>query len=347
MKHIMALFITQLWCLAPEKRLHGANRMKYVYFLLTILILCSCSTPKKDTQHPADRTRDALLILPETTPANAANASSNSNPYTFRFSNGTYHDMNDLTYFLADTSIKSLRLFGGRFHDLSPLAELSELEELEITSNSYITDISPIGSLVNLKKLTLHNGAYEGSIEALSSLVNLEELSLDYSSRYYRELVPLRKLEKLMLSNAPLVVFDATYIAQLSSLKKLGFTGGGDPEGIINIEQLKNLVNLEELIISSNNNLDLSWITSLQRLKKFATSRCTIDDVSPLLKLPNLVVVDFTQTRVKDITPLLESRSIKSMLIAYPPNEDEINHNDLYRLFEERGIEYTHYYHDR
>jgi internalin A len=268
-----------------------------------------------------------------------------ANQYSFKFADGTYWNMNDLTYFLTDTSIKSLDLYRGTFSDLSPLTELTVLEELSIESNDYVTDISPIGSLVNLKKLKLSNEGYRGSIEAISSLVNLRNLNLHYNDRCYKELVPLQQLEELTLSNAPMVVFDATYIAQLSSLKMFAYTGGGDPEGIINIEQLRNLVNLEELYISSNNNLDLSWITRLQKLEKLATSRCTIDNISPLLELPNLVNVDFTKTEVKDITPLLKSRSIKNILIAYPPNE--INDDKLYRLFEERGIEFTVYYHDR
>jgi hypothetical protein len=75
--------------------------------------------------------------------------------------------MNDLTYFLSDTSIKSLRLYKRTFHDLSPLTELTELEELEISSNRHITDISPIGALVNLKKLWLTNSVREEGIEAL------------------------------------------------------------------------------------------------------------------------------------------------------------------------------------
>jgi internalin A len=327
--------------------------IKFVCLFLTVLLLCSCPVQKKSTQPPAGHAEDTLPAIPETaretTLANAANASGNSNPYTFRFSNGTYHDMNDLTYFLADTSIKSLRLYGGRFHDLSPLAELSELEELEITSNSYITDISPIGSLINLKKLTLNNGDYEGSIEAISALVNLKELFLSCSSRYYRELVPLQKLEILEILNASREGLDFTYIAQLYSLKHLGVTVQSDsPEGMANIGQLKNLVNLQTLYFGYyGRNIDISWIPNLQSLSRFSAENCIIDDITPLQELPNLVDVELWNMTVKNITSFLESKSIKKILLAYPVNEDEINMNELYRLFKERGIEYTQYYHDR
>jgi internalin A len=317
--------------------------MKYIYsLLLIVIIICPCCTRQQNTEslsaHSVDDTIANIL-------ENGMGDNNNTNQYSFRFSNGTYWNMNDLTYFLADTSIKSLHLYRGTFSDLSPLAELTELEELEISGNNYITDISPIGSLVNLKKLTLFNEAYKVSIEALSSLVNLKYLQLAYNDRYYRELLPLRQLEELRLLNALSVVLDATYIAQLSSLKGLAYTGGGDPEGIINIEQFKNLVNLEWLYICSNNNLDLSWITYLHKLNKLDFIGCTINDISPLLELPNLVRVEFRDARIEDITPLLESTSIKRVNIDRPINE--MDSDELYRLFGERDIEFTIYLGDR
>jgi Leucine-rich repeat (LRR) protein len=194
-----------------------------------------------------------------------------------------------------------------------------------------------------LKKLILHNYAREESIEALSSLVNLENLILYHNDRYYRELVPLQRLEVLNLTNAIMKELDVTYIAQIPSLKELTINGGGNPEGILNIEQLKNLVNLEKLSISSSDNRDISWITHLQKLKKLEMQRCTIGDIRPLLELPNLVSVRLYQMEVKDITPLLESRSIKSIdgLIIREENYE------IPRLFRERGIQFSPYHSDR
>jgi Leucine-rich repeat (LRR) protein len=311
---------------------------------LIVLILGSCYT-KKDTEGlPSSHVEETPLAISETALEKATD-DNNANQYKFEYANGTYYDMNDLTYFLSDTSIKSLRLYGGTFTDLSPLAELTELEELGILGNRYITDISPIGPLVNLKKLTLFNSGYGGSIKALSSLVNLENLVLRHNDRYYRELVPLQRLEVLNLTNAIMKELDVSYIAQIPSLKDLTITGGGDPEGILNIERLKNLVNLERLSISSNNNLDISWITHLQKLRELEMQGCTIGDIRPLLELPNLVSVRLYRMEVKDITPLLESRSIKDIdgLIV----KDGRYEGELIRLFRERGIQFIPYYSDR
>jgi Leucine-rich repeat (LRR) protein len=317
----------------------GHQTMKYIYAFLTVLILISCNTPKKDTEAlPPEHVEDTPLTIPEAVPENITDKNDNTNRYTFRFSNGTYWDINDLTYFLSDTSIKSLRLYRGAFSDIGPLSELTELEELEITSNNYIIDISPISQLVNLKKLTFFNETYRGSIEALAALVNLEYLVLHYNDRYYKEIVHLQWLESLEISNTSEEGLDVSYIAQLHSLKKLEIRKSGALEGIINIERLKKLVNLEILSISPCNNIDISWITHLQKLRELELEWCTIDDISPLLGLPNLVSVNLSNSEVKDITPLLESKSIKTVS---GPTEG------LFYLFWERGIQYTGPYNDR
>jgi Leucine-rich repeat (LRR) protein len=213
-----------------------------------------------------------------------------------------------------------------------------DLEELEISGNYHITDISPISSLVKLRKLKLFNEGYNESIEVFSSLVNLENLVLYYNDRYYKELVPLHRLEVLKISNAVMEELDISYIAQIYSLKELAITSGGYPQGLINVDRLKNLINLEKLFISSNNKLDISWIKDLQNLRELEVERCTIDDISPLVELPNLIHVGLGKSEVKDITPLLESRSIKTIS---GPKEG------LFYLFWERGIQYTGPYSDR
>ena len=281
--------------------------------------------------------------------------------------NGEYINLNDLSFLLEDTSIKSLKLGGGSYTDLSPLAMLHDLEELSIDFNNNITDISPIGSLSRLKKLklnlidslkdispigsliglenlTIYNCYNIESIEAISSLVNLKYLGIIYNDKYYKELVPLKQLEVLEIINTYNEI-DVSYIAQLHTLKELVIQAPPYPysEGsILNIDQLKNLVNLEELSIYYLGGIDLSWIPSLQKLRELRLYYCTVDNVSPLLKLPNLERVGLQISKVKDIAPLLESKSIK--IISGPIVENDIG---FYDLFWERGIEYYPHTSDR
>jgi hypothetical protein len=306
--------------------------------MAVFFILVSCNIPQKNARTLQPRqTEDALLTDPKTAPVYITDEEKKPSQYTFRFSNGTYWDMNDLTYFLNDTSIKSLRLYGGTFSDLSPLAELKELEELEIISNYNFTDITPLASLVNLKILILDLNMVD-NIAPISSLTNLTHLYLSYNGRFNDELVPLQKLEHFSLSVASLREWDGSYIAHLYSLTSLYIAANP----ISNIEMLQNLVNLEKLDINFSD-LDISWITPLQKIKKLILRGERIDDLSPLLELPNLVDIDLYETVVKDIRPLAESRSIKSITGFVMEKESD----DIYSLFEERGILFSPFFSDR
>ncbi|MDR0443044.1 MAG: hypothetical protein LBH44_06535 [Treponema sp.] len=329
-------------------------RFYLCYYALSFLIavtLCSCVGKKTNG--------GALPVASETVtsenePDIIAIENSNIKPQPFRsFSNGTYYhvtDLSDLLAYIDDPTIKSLDLYAGDFSDLSPLAMLTELEELYIQSNIYVTDISPLKSLTNLKKLDLFGLPLE-SIEPISSLVNLRHLELaGYKDCCFKELLPLKRLETLRLVNR--TTLDATYIAQLQSLTKLSYTPGAGGAVITNIEQLRKLINLKDLAVVGVD-LDISWITYLQNLESLAFSGCIINDISPLAKLPNLIDVELYQSEVRDITPLLESKSIKKISEALLPcfgNDDgayerrQTFETELQHRFRERGIELSFYY---
>ena len=317
--------------------------MKYLYFFLIAVLISSCINVKKSpitlpVGHYAEDDVPNFFESSEMTTEEENGGTADQ--YVFEFSRDTYLHMNDLSYFLADTSVKSLRFWGGTFSNLSPLAELSDLEELIILGNRYITDISPIRSLVNLKRLTLINGRNMENIDVLSSLVNLEYLELDHKDKYYKEFLSLQRLEVLKIRNEFPHELDVSYIAQLHSLKELEIYL--DSLNLVNIGELKTLVNLERLTVNYGGNLDISWLPHLQKLKELELRRSTIDNVSPLLELPNLTEVNLHYSKIRDITPLLESRSIKR--INGPIVENDIG---LYHLFKERGIEYYPHISDR
>jgi len=319
------------------------ERIKYISIILIIAFTSSCSNKGKEPNSlpvvPIDNNNSGISesfidssIMIEAT-GDKSDAVNKKNKYTKDYF-GTYFNVDDLSFLLDDTSIKSLNLSGGTFFDLSVLTAFKGLEELKITSNTYITDISPLSSLENLKKLELFNIDNLESIKPLSSLINLQYLRLSYSDNYFRELVPLQCLEVLDLTALGIMSeeHNITYIAQLQSLKELCLNTGV----IINGEHLSKLVNLERLYFSGYE-FKLSWIISLKNIKELIINcRSPINDVSPLLELPNLTKVNFCWTKIKDIRPLLQSKSLKKVTITI--FEDD-TFSDVYSLFEEKGIE--------
>ena len=321
-----------------------------MFFLLKLLfiffiLIFSCYGGKRSAETlPSNHIINAQQYSPEDFTGVDDDENENyvkTNQYMFEFRNNTYYRMNDLSYFLAATPVKSLKFYRGTFFDLTPLAALQDLEELSIEFNENITDISPLSSLINLEKLTLFNYANEEDIEAISSLINLRYLELLHKNKHYMELIPLQQLETLKLYNAFPFELDVIYISQLHSLKELEITPG--TQNIININLLKNLVNLEKLYLYGVKDINLLWLPNLQKLTKLELFRCTINDISPLAELPNLVDVYLTQSDVKDIMPLLESKSIKRIIGPIVENES----HDLFQRFKERGIEFRIHRNDR
>ncbi|MDR2941682.1 MAG: hypothetical protein LBV17_03725 [Treponema sp.] len=325
------------------------KRIKYILFLLVIFSIFSCAKNKSDTQ-PAEiqnsfseKPSDAQNNFTETDSTN------NKNPYSFDYfpESDTYYDINDLSYFSSEkSSVKSVHVSGGTFSDLSPLVLLPNLEELEIYINEYLYDITPLASLINLKKLMLMMCDNIESIKPISSLVNLKYLNLDFNDTYYEELVTLQNLEFLRLSTSinGIEEIDVVNVAKLLSLKELHIKAGYYPHylgKIRNINLLGNLVDLEALLLY-NVAPDISWITRLKKLKKVGIRWGYMEDLKPLLELPCLEEVYLAFSEIKDISVLLESKTIKKV------NGPRVQWgDDLIERFAKKGIEYEEFYSDR
>jgi Leucine-rich repeat (LRR) protein len=325
------------------------KRIKYILFLLVIFSIFSCAKNKSDTQ-PAEIQNSFSEKHPDVqNNFTETDSTNNKNPYTFRYfpEDDSYSWLNDLSYFPSEKPlVKSVALPVGEFSDLSPLILLPNLEELDIRLNDNIHDITPLASLVNLKKLTLIMCHNIESIKPISSLVNLKYLDLDFNDTYYKELAALQNLEYLSLSTSVdgTEEIDAVNIAKLSLLRELDITVGFPPHylgRIRNINLLGNLVNLEVLLLY-NVAPDISWVTGLKKLKKFGIREGYVEDLKPLLELSCLEEVYLAFSEIKDISVLLESKTIKKVTGPRVQWGD-----DLIERFAKKGIEYKESYSDR
>lgn len=68
-------------------------------------------------------------------------------------------------------SLKTLVIWDGEINDISPLAELQELEILIIDGRANVDDLSPLAKLSKLRELTVR-----GSFEDISAVAELKEL---------------------------------------------------------------------------------------------------------------------------------------------------------------------------
>jgi len=184
----------------------------------------------------------------------------------------------------------------GNFTDYTPLLAFKDLETLDI-DNFLITDISGITVLSQHEKLSklILWAEKVTDIRPLSALINLRllNISINNTCTNASELLYLINLESLVFRPASSETINN--ISRLTWLKLLYL--GLDYEGI-DISPIQNLKNLERLTIRGprpnyeKTEIDISWISQMTNLQELELDGYIIKDISPLLKLSNLKIIN-------------------------------------------------------
>jgi internalin A len=258
-------------------------------------------------------------------------------------SDDTYWDVKDLTYFLNNPFITVLKIQSGSFSNLTPLANLTQLEELEILNNVCISSIEPLAKLQNLKKLNLSGCKNIVGIQPLANLFNLNEL--DISSYDHEticaELAHLKALKVLWISIGKIT--SLTHISQLDSLEEIVLDVSYiHDDSIATLQNLKNLKNLElygvryiDIVTDYNRKkIYLEWIKQLSKLEYLRLEGFEISDVQPLLDIPCITTINLDRCVVGDLIPLVNSKSIKNIVtpIGYDRYGKDKEINELFLI---------------
>ena len=168
---------------------------------------------------------------------------------------------------------------GNQITDLSPLADLTNLELLRLDSNQ-ITDLTPLAGLTNLTWLDLWNNQIT-DLAPLAGLANLIWLHL--SSNQISDLTPLAGL------------------TNLTSLNLGGNLGGNK---VPNLTPLAGLTNLESLSLHDSQISDLTPLSGLINLNSLNLASNQISDLSPLAGLTNLTWLVLWDNQISDWAPV-------------------------------------------
>ena len=191
-----------------------------------------------------------------------------------------------------------LRKQGLTDADILPLAEMSNLKELQLDGNQ-ITDLTPLAGLTGLE--TLHLGGSEGGNESLqdlsplSGLTNLKELYLPASS-----------------------LNDLSPLAGLTGLERLALREGENrTSGVTDLSPLTGLTQMRDLylVVSTLDSLDfVSNMTKLESLRIHTAGESSLQDLNPLSGLAELKELDLPATAGNgciDISPIASLTSLE------------------------------------
>lgn len=193
--------------------------------------------------------------------------------------------------------IEKLSFRGEYIADLSPLANLTQLCELDL-GQTHVTDLAPLAGLTNLRRLNLE-GTHVSDLAPLAKLRELREL--DLWGAPVRYIAPLGALNRLMRVNLrATLVRDVAALAAHSSLQSLILLDAP----VHDVIPLQGLVGLRELSLMNTRVTDITPLSGLVRLQELDLSGTNIADLAPLAGLRQLVALDLRDTPVTNLAPL-------------------------------------------
>lgn len=208
--------------------------------------------------------------------------------------------------------IAELDLNSKGIGNISALAELKNLTDLNLSYNREISDISALSELTNLMKLDLKTNKIS-DIRALLGLTNLTYVNLsDNKISDIRALAWLTNLEHLELW-----CYDISNIDALSELTNLTYLELGANRQISDISALEKLTNLTHLGLSSNTQIsDISVLKKLTNLTYLDLDGTNLSDISALAGLTNLTRLYLQEYKFSDISALSGLTNLRSLYLA-------------------------------
>ena len=243
----------------------------------------------------------------------------------------------DLTGLQFAINLKRLNLRNNQIFDLSPLAVLVLLHELELSSNAHIeqfSDLSPLSGLINLKRLDF-DSKNVSNLSPLSRLTKLEYLHFtDTNVSDFSPLAGLINLESLGFNRTPGIsdisplaglvnlkfigswghaISDLSPLAGLTKLENVDFCGGN----ISDLTPLASLPNLKQLYIAAEKVSDISPLAGLTGLTRLALHQNDISDISPIAKLTNLTWLALARNNISDISPIAKLTNLTWLAVEH------------------------------
>lgn len=226
-------------------------------------------------------------------------------------------------------SLDNLILVYQRIDDISPLKELNLLTLIFV--GNYITDLSPLADMKTLRQLNISNNPV-ADISSLASLQRLETLYIQQCS--VTDISVLEKMPGLTsvdVSSIPCSDYSPLLALPLLSFVEISESSRqdvilvtGNPaiqelvaihSGITDLNELKSMPDLIGLNLCHNDIEDLTGIERYQSLKSLAIRNTQVDDLTPLTGLPALEELDLREVDA-DLGPLLHISTLQKVICS-------------------------------
>ncbi|CAL5971002.1 Conserved_hypothetical protein [Hexamita inflata] len=235
---------------------------------------------------------------------------------TLKFSNNI-QTFSSLDNFSIDISalqnmvqLTSLDLSCNRLKDISALKLLINLTYLNLEYNDYI-DVNMLKDMIQLEKLNLKFTNLK-DISILSQFHKLSELNI--SSNQGIDLTPIKQMTNL--ENIDVSVTypqDINFLKNLVKLKRLDLGNNRElikthrtsfQDHVVNISKLKQLTNIQTLILNRNGIQDITVLEYLPYISKLSIHDNKITNIDSLVNLTYLEILLIQSNKIINIEPI-------------------------------------------
>lgn len=209
--------------------------------------------------------------------------------------------------FILDDDFKITNLKEGRV--------LSDMQSLVSLSLSHPIEIE-WGKLVNLERLVLYSDKYIRGLSALKTLRELLMVALGQEG--FQEITALENLDSLDIGGRRL-----EHLNGIQSMQSLSSLTIGYASKLYDISPIASLPNLKTLHVERCKNMtDFSPLKGNNVIEKLTIDR--VDSLDFIPQMQSLYAIKFFNCIDGDLTPLLESRTLKD--IFFCPNKKHYTH---------------------
>ena len=234
----------------------------------------------------------------------------------------TVERLRDLEGFQFLTNLVSLtlrRCIG--VDDLTPLSDLSKLEQLDVSYNDDIKSLAPLARLVNLRVLHLAACTKINSIYPLRGLIALEELNLA-RCRALNSLDGISELQKLSQVDISECSFldDLSPIEGLPALSKLRMVRCPQISDLKFLSQGRKLISLD--VSECVNLTDISALRGTHSIVTLKLQGCgRLSDIGALSNMSRLEELDLERcTSIVDLTSLSSVYNLEKLRLSWCRN---------------------------
>ncbi|QUI24228.1 leucine-rich repeat domain-containing protein [Vallitalea pronyensis] len=238
-------------------------------------------------------------------------------------------------------SIKALNLNNKQLMDISDLAVFENLVKLEIKQNAII-DFSPLSNLFQLEELDISNDPWNESpqrnkiksLDFVQKLVNLKYVNFSHTALttidFVKYLPKLQRIEAMCNK-----ISDLSPLKHCSDLRAMNFYScriwdidvcrylpklegiSINENAVRDLSPLENCINLRVLNVHSNKLGDISCLKNLTQITYITLDQNSIGDISVLKNMPNINHLTLSlNPYIKDMSVLKELKKLSYAEVA-------------------------------